>query len=49
MDLVEGGIISLKNANRHWNTFLTSFSNHLYGKTTLKKLGPTCVLIEEED
>jgi hypothetical protein len=49
MDVIEGGISSLKKASRHWNILLTSLSNHLCGKTTFMKLGPTSVLIEEED
>jgi hypothetical protein len=39
MDAIEGGIISLNKANRHWNIPLISLSNHLYGKTTSRKLG----------
>jgi hypothetical protein len=49
MDAIEGGITSLKKASRHWNIALTSFSNHLYGKTTSRKYEPAGVLIEEED
>jgi hypothetical protein len=49
MDVVEGGIISMRKASRHWNIPLISLSNHLYGKTTFRKPRPEGVLIEEED
>jgi hypothetical protein len=49
MDAIERGITSLRKANRHWNIPLTSRSNHLYGKTKSKKIGPTCVLIVKKD
>jgi hypothetical protein len=49
MDAIEGGIISSRKASRHCNIPFTSLSNHLYGKTTFRKLGSTCVLTEEED
>jgi hypothetical protein len=40
MDAFEGGIISLRKASKHWNIPLISLSNHLYGKSTSRKLGP---------
>jgi hypothetical protein len=49
MDVVEGGIISMRKVSRHWNIPLTSLSSHLYGKTTFRKPRPKGVLIEEED
>jgi hypothetical protein len=49
MDVIEGGITSLRKASKHWNVPLTSLSNHLYGKITFRELGPKGVLIEEED
>jgi hypothetical protein len=49
VDAIENETTSLRKASRHWNTPLTSLSNHLYGNTRSKKLGPTCVLIIEED
>jgi hypothetical protein len=48
MDLIEGGTISLRKANRHWKIPLTSLTNDLYGKKTFRKHGSTCVLIEEK-
>jgi hypothetical protein len=39
MDAIEGGIISSRKVSKHWNIPFTSLSNHLYGKTTFKKLG----------
>jgi hypothetical protein len=49
MDAIENGTTSLRKASRHWNILITSLSNHLYGKTKSKKLGPTSVLIVEKD
>jgi len=49
MDVIEGGITSLKKASRHWKIPLTSLSNHLYGKITFKKPRLKGVLIERED
>jgi hypothetical protein len=49
MNVIENGTTSLRKASRHWNIPLTSLSNHLYGKTRFKKLGPACVPILEED
>jgi hypothetical protein len=49
MDVVEGGIISLRKASRHWNIPLTSLSNHVYGKTTFRKLGLVGVLTKEKN
>jgi len=49
MDVVESGITSLKKASKHYNIPLTSLFDHLYGKTTFRKLEPTSVLIEEKN
>jgi hypothetical protein len=49
MDVIEGGLTSLRKVSRHWNIPLTSLSNHLYGKTTFKKPRLEGVLIEKED
>jgi hypothetical protein len=49
MDVIEGGIISLRKASRHWNIPLPSLSDHVYGKTTFRKLGIICVLTKEKD
>jgi hypothetical protein len=49
MDVVERGIISLQGANKFWGLFVTSLSNHQYGKTRSKKIGPPGVLTKEED
>ncbi len=45
MVVVEKGIISLRNASKHYNIPLTLLSNHLYGKTRSRKVGPINVLI----
>jgi hypothetical protein len=45
MDVVEKGIISLRNASKHYNIPLTLLSNHLYGKKKSKIVGPISVLI----
>jgi len=45
MVVVEKGIISLRNASKHYNIPLTLLSNHLYGKTRFRKVGPINVLI----
>jgi hypothetical protein len=39
----------LKKANWSWNIPLTSLFDHLNGKIRSQKMGPTNVLIEEED
>jgi hypothetical protein len=49
MDVVENGTISLRRASRQWTIPLTSFSNHLYGKTRTMILGPIGILTLEED
>jgi len=47
LDAVEKGITSLQRANKFWGIFVTSFSDHLYGKTKCRKIGPPCVLTKE--
>jgi hypothetical protein len=49
MDVVEIGRHSLRRANRSWNIPMSSFFDHLNGKTRFKKMGIRGVLIEEED
>jgi hypothetical protein len=49
LDVVERRIISLRWANKFWGMFITSFCNHLCGKTKSRKIGPPSVLIKEED
>jgi len=49
LDVVERGITSLSWANKFWGIFVTSLSNHLYGKTRSRKVGPPSVLTKEED
>jgi hypothetical protein len=49
MDAMENGTISLRKASKQWNIPLISLSNHLYGKTRTRKLGPTCILTLKED
>jgi hypothetical protein len=47
MDVVERGITSLRGTNKFWGKPVTSLSNHLYGKTRSKKIGPPSVLTKE--
>jgi len=47
-DVVEKWIHSLRRANRAWNIPLSSFSNHLNGKTKSRKMGPKGVLIAKK-
>jgi hypothetical protein len=49
MDVVERGTHSLRRANRSWNIPMSSFFDHLNGKTRSKKMGIRGVLIEEKD
>ncbi len=49
MDVIENGTISLKKASTHWNIPFTSLSNHLYGRTRSRKLGPIGMLTIKED
>jgi hypothetical protein len=49
MDVVENGTISLRKASKQWNISLTSFFNHLYGKTRTRELGPIVILTLKED
>jgi hypothetical protein len=49
MDVVERGNTSLKKAINYWNILVTSFLNHLNGKTRSMKVGPQGMLIEHED
>jgi hypothetical protein len=49
MDVIENGTTSLKKESKHSNIPLTSSSDHLYGKTRSRKLGPIGMLIVEED
>jgi hypothetical protein len=39
----------LRKINKFWNIPLTLFLNHLNAKTRLRKVGPTSVLINEDD
>jgi hypothetical protein len=48
MHVVEEWIHSLRRANKTWNIILSSFSNHLNGKTKSRKMGPRGVLIAKE-
>jgi hypothetical protein len=43
LDAVEKRITSLRRANKFWGIFVTSFSDHLYGKSRCRKIGPPCV------
>ncbi len=49
MDVMEGGLTSMKKASKHWNIPLSSLSHHLNGKIRKKKVGTIGILIEEED
>ncbi len=49
MDAIQNATTSLKKASKHQNISFTSLLDHLNGKTRYKKLGPTGVLIVEED
>jgi hypothetical protein len=44
MDVVERGNTSLKKAINYWNILVTSFLNHLNGKTRSMKVGPQGML-----
>ncbi len=45
IDIIDRGVTSMIEANKHWNIPLSSFVDHLNGKTKSKKH----VLMEEED
>jgi len=49
VDVVERWRHSIRRANRSWNIPMSSFFDHLNGKTRSKKMGIRGVLIEEED
>ncbi len=49
MDVIENGTHSMKKANKSWNIPMSSFTNHLNGKTKSKKMGPRVVLTKEEN
>jgi hypothetical protein len=49
MDAMENQTIFFRRASKQWNILLTSLSNHLYGKTRTRKLGPIGILTLEED
>jgi hypothetical protein len=46
---MERGHTSLRKTNMYWNILLTSFSNHLNGKTNTRKVGPQNVLTLKKD
>ncbi len=49
MDVVENGTYSLRKTSRAWNILMNSIFDHLNGKPISRKMGPKCVLIEEDD
>ncbi len=49
MDAMKKGHTFLMRANKHGNISLTSFSNHLNGKTKAKTKGPLGLLTNQED
>ncbi len=49
VDVVERGICSLRKASRSWNIPLSSFFNHLNGKTRSRMMGPIGVFTREKD
>jgi hypothetical protein len=46
MDVVEKGHTSLRKVVKYWNIPLSSFLNHMNGRTRSRKVGPQGVLIE---
>jgi hypothetical protein len=40
MDAIQRGTHPLKRANKSWNIPISSFTNHLNGKTKSRKMGP---------
>jgi hypothetical protein len=49
MDAIECGITSFLGANKFWGILVTSFSDHLNGKTRSRKIEPLGVLTKEEN
>jgi hypothetical protein len=49
MAIVERGTHSLRRSSRSWNIPMSSFFDHLNGKTKSKKMGLGGVLIQEKD
>jgi hypothetical protein len=49
MDTTEHDIVFLRGANKFWGIPIISLSEHLNGNTRSRKIGPSNVLIEEED
>ncbi len=49
MDAIKGGNNRLRRASRLWNIPLNSLSNHLNGKTWMKKVGVEGILIVKEN
>jgi len=49
MDAIECGTTSLFRANKFWGIHVTSIFDHLNGKTKIRRIGPSCVLIEKEN
>jgi hypothetical protein len=49
MDAIECGITYFLGANKFWGILVTSFSDHLNGKTRSRKIEPLGVLTKEEN
>jgi hypothetical protein len=49
MDALERGITTLKKTSKHWSIPISSFSNHLIGRTRNQKMGFGGLFIDEED
>jgi hypothetical protein len=49
MEVIEAMTHSLQKVNKSWGMLLTSLFDHLNGKIRSRKMGPTNVLMEEEN
>ncbi len=48
MDVVEGGLTSMRKTSKHWNIPLSSLLDHLNGKIRKKKVRTLGILIKED-
>jgi hypothetical protein len=49
MDALERGMTTLKKTSKHWSIPISSFSNHLIGRTRNQKMGFGGLFTDEED
>lgn len=49
MNVIKNGTCLMRKATIFWNIPFTSFFNHLNGRITSRKMGPSRVLLDEED